>query len=64
MYDQIQEDLLYMVIYGAAAMLSLTACCYLLFRDGNAFIAEIKSPLRLRRWGAATYFESIKVFLK
>jgi len=29
MYDQqIREDVLYLVFYGAAAMLSLVACCY------------------------------------
>ncbi len=49
---------LYMVLYGAVAALSMIACCYLLFRDGNAFAAHITSPVRLRRWTAA-FFASI-----
>jgi len=59
MYEQYgQGDILFMVLYGSAAMLSLTACCYLLFRDGNAFDAGTTSPVRLRRWTAA-FFASI-----
>ncbi len=55
MYEQIQGEVLFIMFYGAAAMLSLTACCYLLFRDGNAFIADVTSPIRLRRWVAALF---------
>ena len=36
-------------------MLSLIACLYLLFRDGNAFDAGITSPVRLRRWTAVFF---------
>ena len=56
MYEQYGlGDLIYIMFYGAAAMLSLAACCYLLFRDGNAFIADITPPVRLRRWVAALF---------
>ena len=36
-------------------MLSLIACCYLLFRRSNAIAPDVKPPARLRRWTAA-YF--------
>lgn len=68
MYEQICGDTLYMMLYAIVAALSLVACCYLLFRRGNAFAPDITSPLRLRRWTAAffaaTYFEGKKVFAK
>ena len=52
MYDQIREDTLCAMLYAAVVMLSLIACCYLLFRRGNAFAPEITPPARLRRWTA------------
>ncbi len=56
MHDQpIQEDFLYMMLYGAAAMLSLIACCYLLLRRSNAIAPDVTSPVRLRRWSAAFF---------
>ena len=55
MYDQIREDILYMIFYGAAAMLSLVACCYLLFRRANAIAPDITSSVRLRWWTAALF---------
>ena len=56
MYDQkIQEDFFYMMLYGAVAMLSLIACCYLLFRRANAIAPDITSPVRLRRWTAVFF---------
>ena len=48
-----QEDILYLILYGASAMLSLTACCYLLFRKSNAIAPDVNSPLPLRQWTAA-----------
>jgi hypothetical protein len=50
-----QEDPLFMTLYGAAAMLSLTACCYLLFRRANAIAPDVSSSIRLRRWTAAFF---------
>ena len=55
MYDHIREDIFFFMLYAAVAMLSLIACCYLLFRQGNAFAKDVTSPARLRRWTAA-YF--------
>ena len=56
--QQIREDFLYMMLYGAAAMLSLAACCYLLLRRSNAIAPDVTSPLHLRRWTAA-FFASL-----
>ena len=54
MYEQeFQGDILYMMLYAVVAALNLVACCYLLFRRGNAFAPDITSPVRLRRWTAA-----------
>ena len=55
MYDQIREDILFGMLYAVGAVLSLIACCYLLFRQGNAFARDVTPPVRLRRWTAA-YF--------
>ena len=55
MYDHIREDILFGMLYAVVAVLSLIACCYLLFRQGNAFARDITPPVRLRRWTAA-YF--------
>jgi AraC-like DNA-binding protein len=46
---------LYMILYGASAMLSLAACFYLLFRRSNAIDPDVTSPVRLRRWTAAFF---------
>ena len=51
MYDQeFQGDVLYLMLYAVVAVLNLVASCYLLFRRGNAFAPDIKSPICLRRW--------------
>ena len=55
MYDQIRSDILFGMLYAVVAVLSLIACCYLLFRQGNAFARDVTPPVRLRRWTAA-YF--------
>ena len=39
-------------------MLSLNACCYLLFRRSNAIAPDITPPVRLRRW-TATFFAAV-----
>ena len=46
------------MFYASVAMLALIACCYLLFRQGNAFAKDITPPTRLRRWTAA-FFGSV-----
>ena len=55
MYDQIREDTLFIMLYAAVAMLSLNACCYLLFRRANAIAPDITPPAHLRRWTAAFF---------
>lgn len=55
MYDQIQEDTLFIILYTVATVIAALASIYLLFRRGNAFVAEITPPRRLRRWTAAFF---------
>ena len=56
MYQQlIPQDIAFYMLYGAAAMQSLIACIYLLFRQGNAFSTDVTPPVRLRRWTAAFF---------
>jgi len=58
MYEQIREDILFGMLYAVVAVLSLIACCYLLFRQGNAFARDVTPPVRLRRW-TAVYFAAV-----
>ena len=53
MYDQIREDTLFIILYTIVTVMAAMASIYLLFRQGNAFAADITPPLRLRRWTAA-----------
>lgn len=53
MYDQIQEDAIFVMLYAVVTVLAALGCVYLLFRRGNAFAADVTPPLRLRRWTAA-----------
>ena len=55
MYDQIREDMLYMMLYAVVTATAVMARCYLLFRRGNAFAPDITTPIRLRRWTAAFF---------
>ena len=55
MYDQIKEDVLYIMLYAVVMAMAITASCYLLFRRGNAFATDVTTPLRLRRWTAAFF---------
>ena len=45
-----QIQVVFLMLYEGVAVMSVIACCYLLFRRGNAFSAEVTSPVRLRRW--------------
>ena len=59
MYNhQTQGEFFYAMLYGAVAMMSLMACCYLLFRRSNAVAPDVTSSVRLRRW-TATFFACI-----
>ena len=53
MYEQIQEDAIFGMLYAVGTVLAALGCVYLLFRRGNAFAADVTPPLRLRRWTAA-----------
>ena len=55
MYNLSLEDIIFLMFYASVAMLSLIACCYLLFRHGNAFAKDVTPPVRLRRWTAAFF---------
>ena len=50
-----KETILFFMFYASVAMLSLIACCYLLFRRANAIAPDITPPVRLRRWTAAFF---------
>ncbi len=50
-----QEELLFYMLYTGAAVLSLIASFYLLFRRANAIAPDITPPIRLRRWTAALF---------
>ena len=58
MYDQIREDPLFILLYGAVTAIAVIAGCYLLFRRSNAIAPDVTPPIRLRRWTAA-FFASI-----
>ena len=53
MYEQISGNTFYLMFYAGVTVLNLIACCYLLFRRGNAIAPVVTSPVRLRRWTAA-----------
>ena len=55
MYDQIRDDTFFLMFYASVAMLSLIACCYLLFRRANGIAPDVTPPIRLRRWTAAFF---------
>lgn len=47
------SDILFMILYGSAAMLTLAAALYLLLRRTNAFMPEMDTPVEVRLWTAA-----------
>jgi len=54
------EDILFLIIYGGAAILSLAACFYLLFRRKNVIAPHVESSKTLRRW-TATFFAFVSL---
>ena len=48
-------QLLYIMLYGGAAMAALIAFVYLLLRRGNAFAPDVTPPLAMHRWAAAFF---------
>ena len=55
MYELDIQGILLLMVYTGATVMSMIACCYLLFRRGNAFAPDITPPVRLRRWAAAFF---------
>ena len=60
MYEQIREDLVFILLYGGVTATALMASCYLLLRRANAIAPDVTPPVRLRRWTAA-FFASMAV---
>ena len=52
------NNILYTMLYGAAAMTAIIAGLYMLFRRHNAIAPQVTSPKLLRRWAAAFLFAS------
>ena len=52
------NNVLYTMLYGAAAMTAIIAGLYMLFRRHNAIAPQVTSPKLLRRWAAAFLFAS------
>ena len=48
MYEQIQEDSLFTILYSAVTTMALLASFYLLLRRANAIAPHITTPQRLR----------------
>ena len=55
MYDQVREDIIFILFYGGVTAMALMASCYIFFRRANAIAPDITSPVRLRRWTAAFF---------
>ena len=49
------QSILFFTLYGISGAVPLIAALYLLLRPCNVFSADIKPPMRLRRW-AASFF--------
>ena len=52
--QRVQQNL-FLVFYGGVTVWNVIACCYLMFRKGNAIAPNITPPVRLRRWTAAFF---------
>jgi len=55
MYEQVLTDKCFFMLYATVTTMAIIASCYLLFRRGNAFAADITTPARLRRWTAVLF---------
>ena len=49
------QSILFFILYGISGVVPLLATLYLLLRPYNTFSADIKPPMRLRRWTAAFF---------
>ena len=50
MYDQVREDILFIMLYTVVTAMAIMTSCYLLFRRANAIAPDVIPPMRLRRW--------------
>lgn len=50
---EILQDHLFIMLYGAVAMMAVLAALYLLLRRSNAVASDVESPRGLRLWAAA-----------
>lgn len=53
--QQSLQDYLFLMLYGATAMLAMAAGIYLWFRRSNTFAPDVTPPKALRRWTAAFF---------
>ena len=56
MYEQYGlSDPFFLMLYGGAAMLALTLCCYMLVAFRSTLAAQVVPPRGLRYWTAAFF---------
>ena len=55
-FQEILQDVFFLIFYGGVIMLDIIAALYLLLRSGNAYAPDVTSPVRLRRWAAVFLF--------
>ncbi len=58
MYDQIKDDILFIILYAGVMFMAMIASFYLLFRRANAIAPDVTPPRRLRRW-TGLFFASL-----
>lgn len=52
-YQQLLQDVYFVMLCGGVTLLGVAAALFLLFRKANAIAPDVTSPVRLRRWAAA-----------
>ena len=57
--QEILQDIIFVILYGAVMGLSIAAALYLLLRRVNAIAPGVTPPLRLRLWAAAIMLENV-----
>ena len=50
MYDQVQEETQYIILYSIVTAMNALASIYLLLRRGNAFASDITPPVSSPSW--------------
>lgn len=57
--QEILQDIVFVILYGAVMGLGIAAALYLLLRRSNAIAPGVTPPLRLRLWAAAIMLENV-----